>query len=190
MLVTLRLHAVLRDLLPGGKAEIDVTEGSSLTELLDSVGVEPELRELVTVNGTQIVGPLDVELSEGDSIEVFPAVAGGTGSAYLDEGIKLFERGEYFLSHETLEEHWIEAPLEERDFYQGLIHLAVGFLHHTRGNNVGAGSQFAKAKRRLASYPDDHEGVEISEIRSFLESAAGRIERGEDLIPPTIRRLS
>ena len=42
-------------------------------------------------------------------------------SPYLVEGIRLFRAGEYFLAHETLEEHWAEAPASERPFLQGLF---------------------------------------------------------------------
>ena len=59
-------------------------------------------------------------------------------SPYLVEGIRLFRAGEYFLAHETLEEHWAEAPASERPFLQGLIQLATGFHHLTRGGTVGA----------------------------------------------------
>lgn len=183
MKVRVELHAVLRDLIPGGKGEVELGSGATLVDLLNQVGVDEELRELVTVNGTQ-VEDLSQAVNEGDTIAVFPAVAGGDRSPYLDEGIRLFKEGDYFLAHETLEEHWIEAPEPERDFYQGLIHLAVGFHHLVRGNSIGAKAQFRKALNRLSSYAGRHEGVDVDSIRTFLEDASGKIDRGEKLKPP------
>ena len=111
-------------------------------------------------------------------------------SPYLSEGIRLFQDGQYFLAHETLEEHWAEAPQEERDFYQGLIHLAVGFLHHGKGNAKGAKLQFTKASKRLAGYPEDYHGVDLTAVRSFLDEAPAALEGGEALTPPKLVRLA
>ena len=185
MKIDVRLHAVLRDLLPGGKGEVELA-GQTVKDLLDTLGIDEELRELITVNGEQIADQSQ-ELHDGDKVEVFPAVAGGgRRSPYLDEGIRLFERGEYFMAHETLEEHWIEADEQERDFYQGLIHVAVAFHHLERGNTAGAKSQIAKAGRRLASYPDEFLSVPVGEIRRFLEDAPSRIDTDEKLDPPRL----
>lgn len=192
MKVRVELHAVLRDLIPGGKGEVELGSGATVLDLLNQVGVDTELRELVTVNGTQIED-FSQTLQDEDTISVFPAVAGGDRSAYLDEGIRLFKEGDYFLAHETLEEYWIEAPEPERDFYQGLIHLAVGFHHLARANSIGAKAQFRKASNRLAGYSGRHEGVDVDGIRDFLEGAADKVDRGEKLEPPALderRRMS
>lgn len=181
MKVTVQLHAVLRGLLPGGRGEVDLPEGAKVADLLDQLAIEPEMRELVTVNAVQVEDHAGTALSDGDDVQVYPAVAGGERPAYLDEGLRLFNEGEYFLAHETLEEHWIEADEAERDFYQGLIHLAVGFHHHERGNRRGAASQFRKALRRLERYPDRHDRVDVATVKSFLRDAPRRIERGEEL---------
>lgn len=184
MKVRVELHAVLRDLIPGGKGEVELS-GATVLDLLDQLGVDEELRELVTVNGAQIED-LNRNLDDGDTVAVFPAVAGGVRSPYLDEGIRLFKEGDYFLAHETLEEHWIEAPEAERNFYQGLIHVAVGFHHLVRENSIGAKAQFRKALVRLSDYPGRHEGVDLDGIRTFLEGATEKIDRGEKLEPPAL----
>lgn len=107
---------------------------------------------------------------------------------YLDEGVRLFEDGQYFLAHETLEEHWAEAPEEDRNFYQGLIHLAVGFLHHGKGNTKGARLQFAKASKRLSGYPELYQQVDLALVRRFLDEAPAALERDETLTPPKLFR--
>jgi predicted metal-dependent hydrolase len=107
-------------------------------------------------------------------------------SPYLVEGIRLFNQGDYFMSHETLEEHWVEAPEEDRDFLQGLIHLAVGFLHHGRGNAKGALLQFSKASKRLESYPDAYQGVDVAAVRQFLSEAKESVDSGRSLERPTL----
>lgn len=107
-------------------------------------------------------------------------------SVYLDEGIRLFNAGEYYLAHETLEEHWVEAPAAERDFLQGLIHLAIGFHHMERENKKGATLQFQKSLKRLDAYPDEFIGVDVEGIRVFLRSAPGLLEQGAELQKPEL----
>lgn len=47
-----------------------------------------------------------------------------------------FNRGDWFECHETLEELWIGSEGEIRDFYQGVLQIAVA-LHHWRNGNFG-----------------------------------------------------
>lgn len=187
MKIQVQLHATLRDLLPDGKGEVELPDPATVNDLLDHLKLDEEMRELVTVNGEQ-AEDYSVALSEGDAVSIFPPVAGGAPTPYLDEGIRLFDQGDYFLSHETLEEHWIEAPEEDRDFYQGLIHLAVGFHHLERGNTKGAKLQFSKASNRLANYPEIYDGVDVASIKSFLEFAPAKIDASEKLEPPSLIR--
>jgi uncharacterized protein len=109
-------------------------------------------------------------------------------SAYLAEGVRLFQDGQYFLSHETLEEHWAEAPQEDRDFYQGLIHLAVGFLHHNNGNTKGAKLQFGKASKRLERYPEIYQEIDLAKLREFLATVPAVLDAGDTLEPPQLFR--
>lgn len=106
---------------------------------------------------------------------------------YVDEAIRLFDEGDYFMAHETLEEHWIEAPEADRDFFQGLINLAVGLHHHQRGNVTGARLQFRKAANRLKDYPASYEGVDVGGVRSFLDVALQDLDAGRKLDPPSLR---
>jgi predicted metal-dependent hydrolase len=109
-----------------------------------------------------------------------------TRSPYIDEGVRLFRAGDYFLAHETLEEHWVEAESSERHFLQGLIQLSVGLLHASKGNSNGALLQFKKSASNLEGYPDVHQGIDLAAIRAFLASAPAHLEAGEPLIPPTL----
>ncbi|MEO7803797.1 MAG: DUF309 domain-containing protein [Actinomycetota bacterium] len=107
-------------------------------------------------------------------------------SLYIDEGIRLFNVGDYFMAHETLEEYWVEAPSDQRDFLQGLIQLSVGMHHYTRANLKGTRLQFAKALKRLSGYPQTYDGVDIAAVRLFLEAAPANIEDAIPLSPPSL----
>ncbi len=107
-------------------------------------------------------------------------------SPHLDEGVRLFNEGDYFMAHEVWEEAWAEMEGDQRDFLQGLIHLSVGLLHAGRGNSKGALLQFQKSEKRLSKLPDSFNGVDLEAVRSFLMSAPNEIGRGVGLKPPVL----
>jgi predicted metal-dependent hydrolase len=54
----------------------------------------------------------------------------------LLHAIREFNSREWFECHETVEDLWIGESGEVRDFYKGLIQIAVA-LHHWRNGNFG-----------------------------------------------------
>jgi predicted metal-dependent hydrolase len=99
----------------------------------------------------------------------------------LDRGIRLFNTGRYFECHEVLEEAWTPEHGPRRLFLQGLIHVAVGFYHHTRGNPVGATRQLRKALRKLAPHAPVCEEVDVAGLCRDAGEALAAIESGEPL---------
>jgi hypothetical protein len=61
----------------------------------------------------------------------------------LLQGIREFNRREWFECHETVEDLWIGSEGEVRDFYQGIIQIAVA-LHHWRNGNFGGAVSLLK----------------------------------------------
>ena len=49
-----------------------------------------------------------------------------------------FNRGDWFECHETLEDLWVGEQGELRDFYQGILQIAVALHHWRNGNFPGA----------------------------------------------------
>ncbi|HTX39097.1 MAG TPA: DUF309 domain-containing protein [Bryobacteraceae bacterium] len=97
----------------------------------------------------------------------------------LHEGIELFNRGAYFECHEVLELAWAPERGPRRLFLQGLIHVAVGFYHHRRGNPEGACRQLRKALRKLAEYLPDYEGVDTGRLHGDAAAVLDAIEHGQ-----------
>ena len=77
-------------------------------------------------------------------------------SPSLEHGLELIRTGRFFAAHEELEELWRAAEPDERDFFQGLVHVAVAWYQAGRGNGVGCERQLEKAQRRLAPYAPAH----------------------------------
>ena len=103
------------------------------------------------------------------------------------EGLQLIREGAYFEAHEELEDEWRDAPASERDFLQGLVHVAVAWLHAERGNRNGCERQLAKAERRLGSYRPSHRGVDVEALLTGVTEAQRLVEDGSlDLPPPRV----
>jgi predicted metal-dependent hydrolase len=83
-------------------------------------------------------------------------------------GLEHIRAGRYFEAHEELELVWRDAPAQERDFYQGLVHVAVAWYQAGRGKPVATARQLEKALRRLEPYEPAHRGVDVAALRRQL----------------------
>jgi uncharacterized protein len=108
------------------------------------------------------------------------------GDAYKT-GLEHIRVGRYFEAHEELELVWRAAPPAERDFYQGLVHVAVAWYQAGRGRPVACGRQLEKAARRLAAYTPEHEGVDVAGLLMQIRNAADVVACGSlELEPPRL----
>jgi predicted metal-dependent hydrolase len=98
--------------------------------------------------------------------------------ALFERGIEELNTGFYFECHETLEDLWTGVRGPSRDFFQGIIQIAVGFYHLTRGNTEGAGRMLDRALARLAKYPDRYGGVDLGALRVDATALRARIDDG------------
>jgi 8-oxo-dGTP pyrophosphatase MutT (NUDIX family) len=96
----------------------------------------------------------------------------------LRTGLDLIRRGEYFEAHESLEDAWRMAEPAEKDFFQGLVHVAVAWHHAGRGNRPGCERQLAKAARRLGPFAPAHRRVDVDRILRSVDDAARIVEGG------------
>ena len=105
----------------------------------------------------------------------------------FERGLELIRGGEFFAAHEELELAWRAAPPAERDFYQGLVHVAVAWDQAGRGNRVGCERQLEKAARRLGPYAPQHEDVDVASVLEQVRAAAEVVRSGSlDLAPPRL----
>lgn len=75
--------------------------------------------------------------------------------------LELFNRGEFWASHEALEEAWRETGSQ---FYHALILFASAFVHVARGNRHGIGSQLTKADPLLQKRAPHYLGINVEEM--------------------------
>jgi len=107
--------------------------------------------------------------------------------AAYKRGLEEIRAGRYFEAHEELEEAWRAAAEEERDFFQGLVHVAVAWYQAGRGRPVATGRQLEKAARRLAAFAPAHRGVDVDGVLAQVAAAQARVASGSlDLDPPQL----
>ena len=101
----------------------------------------------------------------------------------MERGVELIRAGAYFEAHEELEDEWRGAPEPERDFLQGLVHVAVAWYQAGRGNRPGCERQLEKAERRLSPYRPKHRGVDIDVVLEDVARASELVESGSLELP-------
>ena len=102
------------------------------------------------------------------------------------EGLRLFNRGEFFEAHEVWEEIWSQVPDPRRErFYQGIIQAAVTLELLRRGKAVGVRKVFVSCKTLLETLPSPFMGLDIG---GFLERLRHAIQPAvEDLTAGSVR---
>lgn len=96
--------------------------------------------------------------------------------AAFRRGVALFNDGYFFECHDVLEELWSGVRGPGRDFFQGLIQIAVGHYHLGNANSAGAASMFARALKRLEGYPEGYCGFPLERQREELRGWIARLQ--------------
>ena len=102
----------------------------------------------------------------------------------FERGVELIRTGQYFAAHEELEDAWRAAEPAERDFLQGLVHVAVAWYQAGRGKEIGCGRQLEKAVRRLGPYAPEHRGIDVAALLVQLKVAQAIVASGSLELPP------
>ena len=92
-------------------------------------------------------------------------------------GIRLFNAGEYFEAHEELEAAWRAEPRPIRNLYQGVLQVAVAYLHITRDNYEGAVKVYGRALKWLDKVPDICQGVDVVQLKQDAEEVFAEVHR-------------
>ena len=112
----------------------------------------------------------------------------------LVEGIALFNQRQFYSSHDTLEQLWLQTEGRPREFYQGLIQAAVACYHWSKGNLPGALSLYQSSRGHLARYRPEFLGVDVEEFLARYTELFGWLRRHrmryEPRVIPTIHFAS
>lgn len=112
----------------------------------------------------------------------------------LLQGIREFNRGEWYECHESVEDLWIGSEGEMRNFYQGIIQIAIALHHWRNGNFGGAVSLLNGGGDYLRRVSDRCQWVDVAgliadsvRVRAALEELGK--ERMSSLDPALIPRI-
>jgi predicted metal-dependent hydrolase len=85
------------------------------------------------------------------------------------QAVNKFNSKDFFDCHEILEDIWFDVKDDSRDFYQGLLHLAVAFYHLTKKNNTkGMTIQLKKGLLKLEHYDVNFNGIDLGRLRTQI----------------------
>ncbi len=77
------------------------------------------------------------------------------------QAIEQFNQGDFYACHDTLEAIWIEAPTFEKNFYQGILQVAVALYHLGNHNWRGAVILLGEGLTRLHRYQPDYGNIDL-----------------------------
>lgn len=110
-------------------------------------------------------------------------------------GIAEFNQGLYFECHETLEDVWNDHQGIIRVFYQGILQIAVGYLHIRRHNWRGAVKVLARGIPKVAHFQPVCQSVDVADLVTraqemhamLLELGPERIDEFDQISLPVVK---
>lgn len=85
-------------------------------------------------------------------------------------GAQLFNRNDWFEAHDSWEELWHGPVGNDKDFYQGLIQVAVSLCHYFNGNRAGALRLYHSSRAYLRPYSPTHLGLDLERFLADMEA--------------------
>ena len=93
------------------------------------------------------------------------------------KGLQAYEEKDFFEAHELWEELWSKYYLVDRTLIQGLIQLAVSFVHLGNGNLNGAKSLLNKSAEKFSSFSGVHRGINIDYLKKKIMEIINEYEQ-------------
>lgn len=105
--------------------------------------------------------------------------------ARLREGIRLFNDGQFFASHEVLEHFYQDTEAENKPFLEGLIQLAAAFrMYSDFGEVKGAVRMIYQALIRFENFQPAFLQVRVAELCQSAEAWAKAAEAANAVASP------
>lgn len=106
------------------------------------------------------------------------------------EGIELFNQGQFYPCHDSLEAAWMADQSPGRDLYRGILQVGIAYYQIERSNYRGAAKMLLRVRQWLEPLPSDCRGVDVASLRADAERVyATLVELGPDRIGEFDRNL-
>jgi predicted metal-dependent hydrolase len=80
------------------------------------------------------------------------------------QGVEQFNQHQFYACHDTLEALWMEATEPDKQFYQGILQIAVALYHLESQNWRGAVILLGEGINRLRVYQPDYGGINVENL--------------------------
>ena len=110
----------------------------------------------------------------------------------ISDGIALFNECNFFEAHDFFEDIWMEANRDEKEFFQGMVQISVGFYHLICGNKKGAESQLLKGLTKLRKFEPEFYKIDLISLNSNIDRITSTIKSDKDILKriPTINLIT
>ena len=107
----------------------------------------------------------------------------------LRAGAAVYNAGEYHAAHDAWEEHWLdlERGSDDERLLHGLIQFTAALHHARHANWDGLAGLVESARGYLVGLPADYRGVNLDEVRAYLDALHADPEHVERASPPPLR---
>lgn len=85
-------------------------------------------------------------------------------------GIEQFNQQNFYACHDTLEAVWLQCAPADKNFYQGILQIAVAHYHLSHHNWQGCVTLLGEGIRRLRAFRPVYQRINIETL--LRESAA------------------
>lgn len=107
------------------------------------------------------------------------------------QGVEQFNQQEFYACHDTLEGLWMEAFEPDKQFYQGILQIAVACYHLGNLNWRGAVILLGEGISRLGGYQPVYEGVDVTELMTqSIELLKALQETGAEQVADFVKQLA
>ncbi|WP_051321382.1 DUF309 domain-containing protein [Chrysiogenes arsenatis] len=113
------------------------------------------------------------------------------------QALDLYHSYDFYECHEVLEDIWMELPEPDRLFYQGILQVAVAFLHCLKlpPNYTGALRLLSSARGKLLPFVPHTMGIDVTQLLDDVARAERYLQQWQEAgspfdigIVPTISR--
>lgn len=106
------------------------------------------------------------------------------------EGLRAFNRGEYYRQHDLFEAQWVKSAGPVRDLYRGILQVGVAYYQIEGGNYRGALKMLQRSAQWLSLLPDRCQGLDVEALRRDSIAVRAELQRlGPGRLDELDRRL-
>lgn len=106
------------------------------------------------------------------------------------QGVDQFNQQDFYACHDTLEAIWINAPPADKNFYQGILQIAVALYHLSNANWRGAVILMGEGVNRLRAYPADYGAIDVDALMTSTAMLLKQLQQlGAEQVGPIAQQV-